>query len=339
LYPAALIWCVRKQGRELRNKVEALLAWRKVNREYLDGTLGGEFDRSDSDEINAKLRDADESAVDEVWASYRYLVLYDNKSDGGLNIFDLGAGHASSGETLTARVITTLKTRALLNDSPGAGYLERRWPEPFKKSGAWPISALRQAFLNGTLERLLDPDTYLRNRLPEFVMRGDFGFASGQKPEGGYSRTWFSELLPPEEISFDSDLYLLLPKTAQELKESKGKLTVVETPPTSLPTMPVPAGAGAEGSLFGQPVLPGAASSTTTQAKTRTLRISGEIPTEVWNRLGRTLLPKLKTGGELHFAIDASIQIEADSSNGLRQEIEQILRDLNLLDKVKLDLK
>jgi hypothetical protein len=77
LYPAALIWCVRKQGRELRNKVEALLAWRKVNREYLDGTLGGEFDRSDSDEINAKLRDADESAVDEVWASYRYLALYD----------------------------------------------------------------------------------------------------------------------------------------------------------------------------------------------------------------------------------------------------------------------
>ena len=339
LYPAALIWCVRKQGRELRNKVEALLAWRKVNREYLDGTLGGEFDRSDSDEINAKLRDADESAVDEVWASYRYLALYDNKSDGGLNIFDLGAGHANSGETLTSRVVTTLKTRALLNESPGAGYLERRWPEPFKKSGAWPVSALRQAFLNGTLERLLDPDSYIRNRLPEFILRGDFGFASGLKPEGGYSRVWFSELLPAEEISFDSDVYLLLGKTAEELKKSNGRLIVVEPSTAGQPTESRSGNETPAGPLFGRHDEPTSASSTATQAKTRTLRISGEIPTEVWNRLGRTLLPKLKTGSELQLSIDASIQIEVESSNGLCQEIEQILRDLNLADKVKIDLK
>ena len=339
LYPAALIWCVRKQGRELRNKVEALLAWRKVNREYLDGTLGGEFDRSDNEEINAKLRDADESAVDEVWASYRYLALYDNKSDSGLSIFDLGAGHANSGETLTSRVVTTLKTRALLNESPGAGYLERRWPEPFKKSGAWPLSALRQAFLNGTLERLLDPDSYIRNRLPEFIMRGDFGFASGLKTEGGYSRVWFSELLPLEEISFDSDVYLLLGKTAAELKKSNGRLAVVEPAATETSTGP---GSGEEqpaGPLFGRPDEPSGAGTTAGQAKTRTLRISGEIPMEVWNRLGRTLLPKLKTGKELRLSIDASIQIEVGSSDGLRQEIEQILRDLNLAEKVKIDLK
>src|ERR1700683_4396267 len=331
LYPGALIWCVRKQGRDFRNKVETLLAWRKVNREYLDGTLAGEFDRSDSEEINAKLRDAEDAAIDEVWASYRYLVLYDNKSDGGLNVIDLGAGHASSGETLTARVVTTLKTRALLNESPGAGYLERRWPEPFKKLGSWPVSALRQAFINGTLERVLDPDAYLRGRIPEFVMKGDFGFASGQKPEGGYARLWFNELLPSEEISFDSDVYLLLPKTAQQLKDSNGKLKVVTSP--GEPVSPEVVGTESVGPLFGQPAQSGAP-----QGKTRTLRISGEIPTEVWNRLGRTLLPKLKTAGELHLAIDASIEIKSDS-NALREEIEQILRDLNLFDKVKLDMK
>lgn len=334
LYPGALIWCVRKSSRDLRSKVENLLAWRKVNREYLDGTLAGEFDRSDSEEINAKLRDAEDSAVDEAWASYRYIVLYDNKANEGLNVIDLGAGHANAGETLTGRVITTLKTRALLNESPGAGYLERRWPEPFKKSGAWPVSALRQAFLNGTLERVVDPDSYLRNRLPEFVMKGDFGFASGQKQEGGYARIWFSELLPPEEISFDSDVYVLLPKVAQELKESKGRLAVVETLESASPVE-----TSAEGPLFGQPTPASAGSSAAIQAKTRTLRISGEIPTEVWNRLGRTLLPKLKAGRELHFAIDASIQIEAENSNGLRQEIEQMLRDLNLAERVKVELK
>jgi hypothetical protein len=58
--------------------------------------------------------------------------------------------------------------------------VERRWPEPFKKSGAWPLSELRQAFLNCTLERVLDPDAYLRSRLPQFVANSDFGFASGR---------------------------------------------------------------------------------------------------------------------------------------------------------------
>lgn len=334
LYPASLIWCVRREDRELRKKVEVLLAWRKVNREHLDGTLAGEFDRTDNEEINAKLRDAQDSAVDEVWASYRYIALYDSKSDSELSVIDLGAGHANSGETLTSRIVTTLRTRALLNESPGAGYLERRWPEPFKKSGAWPISALRQAFLNGMLERLLDPDSYLRNCLPEFVMRGEFGLACGLKPnDDGYSRVWFNELLPQGELSFDSDVYLLLGKTATELKKSNGRLAVVESPQED-PGNTIDENGGSFGSLFDPPT-----TKTAIQGKTRTLRISGEIPTEVWNRLGRTLLPKLKTGAELRLSIDASIQIELNGSNGLRQEIEQILRDLNLIDKVKIDLK
>jgi hypothetical protein len=69
LYPASLIWCIRKPGRDLRNKVEILLAWRNVNRDYIDGTLPGEFDKSDGDEIKACLRDAEESAQDEVWTT------------------------------------------------------------------------------------------------------------------------------------------------------------------------------------------------------------------------------------------------------------------------------
>jgi hypothetical protein len=46
LYPGALVWCIRKPGRDLREKVELWLAWKRVAREVADGTLGGEFDRS-----------------------------------------------------------------------------------------------------------------------------------------------------------------------------------------------------------------------------------------------------------------------------------------------------
>jgi hypothetical protein len=99
LYPGSLIWCIRKPGRELRNKVEILLAWRNVNREYMDGTLPGEFDKSDYEEIKARLKDAQDAAQDEVWAGYRYIALYDSKSENGITVIDLGAGHANAGET------------------------------------------------------------------------------------------------------------------------------------------------------------------------------------------------------------------------------------------------
>ena len=340
LYPGALVWCARRPGRDLRSKVETMLAWRKVQKEYQDGSLAGEFDTTDRDEINAKLRDAEESAKDEVWAAYRYVILFDSKDQSGLQVIDLGAGHASQGETLTARVITTLKQRALLNDSPSAGYLERKWPEPFKKSGAWPLLALRQAFLNGTLERVLDPDTYLRNRLPEFVMRGDMGFASGQKLEGGYSRVWFAEMLPPDEIAFDSDVYLLLPRTAEVCKAAKPTVVVVES--QSQASVP---GAQAAGGTVGGPLVEQPSAGTddgrraTRAAQTRKLHISGEIPTEVWQRLGRTLIPKLKSGNDLHVTLDVSVSVSSDGATTLRSEIEQILEDLKLDSKVTLQWK
>ncbi|HLH00490.1 MAG TPA: DUF499 domain-containing protein [Bryobacteraceae bacterium] len=337
LYPGALIWCVRRPGRDLRLRIETLLAWRKVHREFLDGTLAGEFDRSDSEEINTKLQDAEEAAKDEVWASYRYIVLYDNKAESGLNVIDLGAGHASSGETLTGRVLTTLKSRALLNDSPGAGYLERKWPEPFKKTGAWPLSALRQAFLNGTLDRLLDPDTYLRNRLPEFILRGDFGFASGQRPDGGYSRVWLREILPADEISFDSDVYLLLPKTAEAQMAARASLVTVE--PQTKPGVTVAEPDNASAPLFEPPPRVAEMPEPSAGPRSQRLHICGEIPTEVWQRLGRTLIPKLKSGTELQVGLDISLSLDSDGAPALRREIEQILQDLKLEGKVKVEWK
>ena len=107
-------------------------------------------------------------------------------SDGadGLKVIDLGAGHASAGDSLCARVVTALKSQALLNESVGAGYVERNWPPALAASGAWPLASLRQSFLNGSLTRLLDPDATLRAKIVEFVERGDFGLASGRQPGG-----------------------------------------------------------------------------------------------------------------------------------------------------------
>src|SRR3970282_551983 len=69
LYPGALVWCLKKPGRDLRDKVEQWLAWKRVAREVAEGTLGGDFDRNDRAELQSKVKDAEEAAKDVGWVS------------------------------------------------------------------------------------------------------------------------------------------------------------------------------------------------------------------------------------------------------------------------------
>ena len=136
----------------------------------------------------------------------------------GLKIIDLGAGHASAGGTLCGRIISVLKTEARLNESVGAGYLDRNWPPALKPAGEWPLNSLRQSFLNGSLTRLIDPDAVPRRQIIAFVSNGDFGFASGRRDDCSFGRLWYLDLLLPEEVAFEANVFLLTKTKAEEYK-------------------------------------------------------------------------------------------------------------------------
>lgn len=326
LYPGALVWCLKKPGRDLRDKVEMALAWKRVAGEVAAGTLGGEFDRNDRAELHSKVKDAEEAAKDEVWGDYRFAVVADGQETDGLKVIDLGAGHSSSGETLCGRVIGALKSEALLNESVGAGYIERNWPPALKESGAWPLASLRQSFLNGSLTRLVDPDAILRAKSVEFVMRGDFGLASGKKTDGAYERVWYQEAIAPEEVAFEADVFLLRKATAESLRAGQpvSPAPIPESAPGPTPVPPSSPGSA-----------PGAAPEPT--ASTRTLRLVGSVPPEVWNRLGTRILPKLRSGSELKIGLEFSVTVSAASANGLATELRQILQELGLGEAVKVE--
>jgi hypothetical protein len=326
LYPGSLVWCVRKPGRDFREKVELWLAWKRVAKEVAEGTLGGDFDRTDRAELHSKVGDAEEAAKDEVWGGYRFVVISDYQEPDGLKTIDLGAGHSSGSETLCGRVITALKSQALLNESVGAGYIERNWPPVLKESGAWPLSSLRQSFLNGSLTRLLDPDTILRGKIVEFVSRGDFGLASGQKPDGGYERVLFNEYTDPADVTFESGVFLLLKSKAKALKAMPEPATDVVPEPdhTTLPT-PIPEPGQAHDSEP-EPAI-----------ATRTFRITGEMPPEIWNRFGTKILPKLRSGADLQIGIDFSVTVDQGVSKTFEADLKQILEDLGLSGKIEIE--
>ena len=90
LYPAALVWCSRKPGRDLRDKVELWLAWQKVRGEIDAGTMGPEFKAPELNTVAQQIRNAGEEATEEVWASYRFVTLGDSQAENGLKTIDLG---------------------------------------------------------------------------------------------------------------------------------------------------------------------------------------------------------------------------------------------------------
>jgi Protein of unknown function (DUF499) len=331
LYPGAVVWCIKKPGRDFRDKVEQWLAWKKVEKDMVSGLLGSDFEKAELSDVTKKVKDAEGDAKDEVWACYRYAVLSDNQESDGLKVIDLGAGHSSSGESLCGRVISALKTAGLLSESVGAGYIDRNWPPALKQSGAWPLTSLRQSFLNGSLTRLIDPDTVLRTKIVEFIGRGEFGLASGQTPDGTYDRLYFNEPITYDDVTFETGVFLLRKDRAKALVEGVTPSSPVPTPepipgpfpgspPISGPVPPVDPGT--------QPLPP---------SVMKTLRVVGTIQPELWNRLGTKIIPKLKAGTDLSVGIDFSVKIDAGLAPGVESDLRQILEDLGLKEKVRIE--
>ena len=323
LYPGALVWAVKKPGRELRDSVAEMLAWRRVARDAGEGLLGSEFSDANRSEVQEKLKEAEREAREEVWASYRFVALLDTQADDGLKVIDLGIGHAGNGSTLGARILAALKSEALVAESVGAGYVGRNWPPAFRGSGAWPLSGLRQSFLDGSLTRLLDADAMLRQKIAEFVRAGDFGLASGEKADGGYERMWYAETVPAEEVAFENGVFLLTKTKAEELRQAPtvehpqpaaddGKdMESIEPPqPTPVDDDPVPIPVPA-----------------TEKAR---VSITGTIPRESWNRVGTRLMPKLQGGEEINARVELSAIVGAEQAQNMASELRQALQDLGL---------
>ena len=70
---------------------------------------------------------------------------------------------------------------------------------------------------------------------------------------------------------------------------------------------------------------------------TRTFQVSGDIPPEIWNRLGTKVLPKLRGGSDLKIGINFSVTVESGVAQSFQADLKQILDDLGLVDRVRVE--
>ncbi|TKJ41208.1 hypothetical protein CEE37_05960 [candidate division LCP-89 bacterium B3_LCP] len=66
----------------------------------------------------------------------------------------------------------------------------------------------------------------------------------------------------------------------------------------------------------------------------RTVQIKGQISPEIWNRLGTKIIPKLRSGEQLQIELDFSVKVKQEAAGNFESELQQIINDLGLKDKV-----
>lgn len=158
----------------------------------------------------------------------------------------------------------------------------------------------------------------------EFVGKGEFGLASGQNPDGTYGRVWFFEPIGPEEVSFDSGVFLLTKAQAKAFKATPEPGPMPGSEPQPVP-QPEP-----EPQPKPEPV-------PEPTPEKRTIRVSGNIPPELWNRLGTKLIPKLRCGEDLNIEVIFSTTVDSGSSANLGSDLRQAIKDLGLEEKIKIE--
>lgn len=67
------------------------------------------------------------------------------------------------------------------------------------------------------------------------------------------------------------------------------------------------------------------------------MRVIGKVPPESWNRLGRKIIPKLRSGSEPEVDVEFRTTVRGDLAASLEADIRQILEDLELTDHLRIE--
>jgi len=308
-YPGALLWVMPESASGLQKDVADWMAWTIVADEIEAGVLG-QLEPHEEQMARAEVKKSYTRVEERVWSLYSSLLYWDARSK-SLQKLSLGLMHPTEARGISGAILSRMRQENLLSREVGPSYVERRWPEALKQSGAWALASLKASFFQGSLTRLERADEALLAMIMRAVPQGALGLGLG-KDELHLDSVFFKETPDVADVRFDHESFLLLPAKAQEYKEGKTK----GVPEPELPTEPP----GEHPEIIPQPT-------PETKAEAVTVSWRGSIPREKWNLLSHRVLVKLADAQNVN--IEAFIQATLKDPS-LRQQLNTALRDLGL---------
>jgi hypothetical protein len=315
-YPGAVLWVMPDSAAGLHKDVADWMAWSIIADQVEAGTLG-ELEPHEEQMAGTEVKKAYLRVEERVWSLYSNLLFWDAKEK-SLQKLSLGMMHPSEARGITGAIMSRLRQANLLSREIGPTYVERKWPEALKKTGAWSLASLKAAFFQGHLTRLERADEALLAMVMRAVPQGALGLGAG-KDELHLDRVWLKELPDAADVRFDHETFLLLPVRAKAEKAG-----VPPSPPEQGGIFAPP---GGETPVIIEPPKPETKIVQPTMVEWR-----GSIPRDKWNLLSHRVLAKLADaeGVEIEVFIKAKLK---DPS--VRQQLNTALRDLGLLGEFK----
>lgn len=203
-----------------RQTARALAAMRDISR---DQTRLKRFNQEQRDQLDERLKAADERLPQQLTMAYRHLMVLVGDGNGGSKLDAVDLGPARVADTIPGRVGEYLRGSDRLLDSvlAPAALLTERFGVLAVDAEAIEIDKLLGYFYRlPRLPKLAGPDV-LRNCLVQGVESGTFGLSSGATWDAEDSVLRFKTRVEPGEIQFQPGTWLLRASTAKRLVEER----------------------------------------------------------------------------------------------------------------------
>lgn len=318
-FKSALLFSVPQSAAQISEDARRLLAWEEIQIELPEINV----DDTQRNQLTENVKKAQRDLKESVWRTYKNVMLLGK--DNQVHAIDLGLVHSSSAESLVQFIVNQLRQVDEIQSGISPSFLVRNWSPAFKE---WSTRAIRDAFYaSPVFPRLLNPEA-VKQTIARGVQDGLLAYV-GKGRDGKYVPFMFERSLDSGDIEVSDDTFIITRETALAYREAQTTPVVTDPvlvgedhssgtselaepsspPPTQMPTSP-------------QAISDG----------TRTLRWSGEIPSQKWMNFYTRVLSKFATGGGLRVTVRVEIAPVGGVSEQRVEETRSALRELGLND-------
>ena len=325
-FKSALIFAVPQSPAQIREDVRRMLAWEEIQSELPEISV----DDAQRNQLAENLKKGQRDVRETVWRTYKNVMLLGK--DNQVHSIDLGLVHSSSAESLVQFIVNQLRQVDEIQTGISPSFLVRNWSPAFTE---WSTRAIRDAFYaSPVFPRLLNPES-IKQTIVRGVQDGLLAYV-GKGRDGRYVPFMFERSLDPSDVEISDETFIITKETALAYREAQAKPAIADLPiavgdhPTGTPGFSEPGSSA---------VLPFEPPTKTKSAAggLRSLRWTGEVPSQKWMNFYSRVLSKFATGSGLRVTVKVEIAPEGGVSEQKVEETRSALRELGLNDMLDKD--